>query len=139
MILPPKPKGLRKSTNTGESHEIQRNQSSGRNSSLAIQGKWTVTGGRGKVWGVGFDTWEEAYDFATIKSAEWHMQQVVKLMEETMAVPASPNSSDEIREHKWEKLSDTGLMAQSLIDDIDTWGRENGHLDPRTNERHWLA
>mgnify|MGYP000226223479 FL=1 len=107
--------------------------------SLAIAGKWTVTGGRGKVWGVGFDTWEEAYDFATIKSAEWHMQQVVKLMEETMAVPASPNSSDEIREHKWEKLSDTGLMAQSLIDDIDTWGRENGHLDPRTNERHWLA
>lgn len=107
--------------------------------SLAIAGKWTVTGGRKKVWGVGFDTWEEAHDFATIKSAQWHMEQVVKLMEKTMAVPASLNSSEDIREHKWEKLSDAGLMAQSLIDDIDKWARDNGHQDPDSLERDWLA
>ena len=109
------------------------------NTSLAIAGKWTVTAGRGKVWNKGFDTWEEAHDVAVIKSAEWHMKQVVKLMEEAMAVPASLNSSEDMREHKWEKLSGVGIDAQNLIHDIDTWARENGHQNPDSLERDWLT
>ena len=106
--------------------------------SSSITSQWTVTAGRGKVWKKGFNTWDEAHDFATLKSAEWHMEQVVKLVEKSIKThPSSRSFTADVR--AWEYLSDTGRTAQSMIDDIDTWARENDHQDPRGVERDWLA
>ena len=108
------------------------------NTSLAIEGKWTVKAGRGTVWNKGFDTWEEAHDFATLKSAEWHMEQAVRLVEQSVAVHPSKRSFT-ASARAWEKLSSVGIDAQNLIHDIDTWARDNGHQDPDSVERDWLA